>query len=164
MNLGVQPMVEAGGGAALGHQATAEFVTMTIAGQLLGIPVLAVDDVLGPHKITSIPMAMPAIAGVLNLRGRIVTAIDVRRRLGLASSADVSECMSIVVEHNGEPYSLLVDGVGDVLTVEAQRCEPNPPTLEDHWREVSRGICQLEDRLLVILDVDALLNISAEDA
>lgn len=157
MSLGALSMTEAAGHAELTGQARAEYVTVTIADQLLGIPVDLVDDVLGPHRITRIPLANPAIAGVLNLRGRIVTAIDVRRRLGMPALADYSRCMSIVVDHKGEPYSLLVDNVGDVLAIDESRYDANPPTLEDCWREVSRGIYQLEDRLLVVLDVASLL-------
>lgn len=157
MSLGALSMTEAAGQAQMGAESRAEYVTVTIADQLLGIPVHLVDDVLGPHQITQIPLANPAIAGVLNLRGRIVTAIDVRQRLGMPPVADYSKCMSIVVENKNEPYSLLVDNVGDVLAIDEGAYDANPPTLEDCWREVSRGIYQLEDRLLVVLDVSALL-------
>lgn len=135
------------------------YVTMTIGGQWLGIPVLTVHDVLGPQKLTSIPLAPPAIAGVLNLRGRIVTAIDVRTRLGLEPRDEEDPGMSIVVEHDGEPYSLIIDAVGDVLSVPADRFERNPPTLDPRWRAVSAGIFRLDERLLVILEVDRLVDL-----
>src|SRR5437773_6806042 len=92
-----------------------DFVTMTIAEQLFGIPVLQVQDVLGPQRITRIPLAPPEVAGSLNLRGRIVTAIDLRTRLGLPQLTDGKPRMSIVVDHGGELYSLMVDQVGEVL-------------------------------------------------
>ena len=136
---------------------TAEFVTVTVDGQMFGIPVLSVQDVLGPQKITKIPLSPPEIAGVLNLRGRIVTAIDLRRRLGL-DPADRKQSMSIVVDHHGELYSLLIDEVGEVLSAPADAFEHNPPTMEGRWREVSIGIFRLQDRLLVILDVERLLT------
>src|SRR5918911_2201202 len=79
-----------------------DFVSVTISGQLFGIPVLQVQDVLGPQRITPIPLAPREIAGSLNLRGRIVTAIDMRVRLGLAASAERDKRMSVVVEHGGE--------------------------------------------------------------
>lgn len=142
-----------------------EFVTVTIAGQLLGIPILSVEDVLGSQKISQIPLAHPAVAGVLNLRGRIVTAIDVRRRLGLPpldADAD-APCMSVVVEHDREPYSLLIDSVGDVLTVPASSYERNPATLDLRWAQVSAGIYQLENELLVALEVGALLDFETSD-
>jgi purine-binding chemotaxis protein CheW len=137
---------------------TGELVTVTVGGQLFGIPVLQVQDVLGPQRITRIPLAPAEIAGSLNLRGRIVTAIDLRVRLGLAQAAERDGRMSVVVEHGGELYSLLVDVVGEVLTVDPATCERNPGTLDAFWRDVSAGICKLEGELLVILDVARLLG------
>lgn len=132
-----------------------DFVTMTVGGQNFGIPVLQVQDVLNPQPITRIPLAPNGIAGALNLRGRIVTAIDVRARLGLPS-AD-RPCMSIVVEHKGELYSLLVDQVGDVMSLPQRDYEANPPTLDGHWRTVSDGVYRLNDALMLVLDVSQLL-------
>ena len=137
-----------------------EFATMSIAGQLFGIPVLQVQDVLGPQHIAKIPMAPPCVAGVLNLRGRIVTAIDVRRRLGMPKSEAPGTEMSIVVEYNGELYSLLVDEVGEVMVCRTDSIGPNPPTLTPLWQEISKGIVQLEDRLLVILHVQRLFDLA----
>ena len=136
---------------------TIEFVTTVIAGQLFGIPVLKVQDVLGPQRITRIPLAPAWIAGALNLRGRIVTAIDVRSRLGL-ERAQAADPVSIVVEHNTELYSLLVDEVGEVVRFPATAIEPNPTTLEATWREISSGIVRLDDRLLVIVDVASMFD------
>ena len=137
---------------------TAEYVTFVIDGQLFGIPVLGVQDVLSAHKITRIPLAPPEIAGSLNLRGRIVTAFDVRRRLGLSPWQAGGETMSIVFEHDGELYSLLVDSVGEVLALAVSDYEKNPPTLASKIRDYSSGIYRLDDQLLVVLDVDALLQ------
>ena len=135
-----------------------EFVTVTIADQLFGIPVLSVQDVLGPQKITRIPLAPAEVAGALNLRGRIVTAIDVRRRLDLPPRAADVAGMSVVVEHKGEPYSLMIDSVGEVLSVASEAYERNPATLNERWREISGGIYRLDSKLLVVLEVDLLLN------
>lgn len=134
-----------------------DFVTVMLEGQILGIPVLAVHDVLNAQQITQIPLAEDWIAGVLNLRGRIVTAIDLRRRLGLPPREAGKTSMSVVVEHNEEPYSLQIDRVGEVLSLEDQLFEKNPVTLDPRWREVSLGIYRLKDQLLPILDVDRLL-------
>ena len=98
-----------------GDEGVREFVTATIGDQLCGIPVLKVQDVLGPQRITPIPLAPDEVAGSLNLRGRIVTAIDLRARLGLLNRSNGDDEMSIVVEHHGELYSLMVDAVGEVL-------------------------------------------------
>lgn len=135
-----------------------EFVTVTIADQLFGIPVLSVQDVLGPQKITRIPLAPAEVAGALNLRGRIVTAIDVRRRLGLPPRAADVAGMSVVVEHKGEPYSLMIDSVGEVLSVPFEAYERNPATLNARWREISGGVYRLDSKLLVVLEVDLLLD------
>jgi purine-binding chemotaxis protein CheW len=136
---------------------TEDFVTFTIADQLFGIPVLKVQDVLSAHNITRIPLAPPEIAGSLNLRGRIVTAMDVRLRLGLPPR-DRSSSMSIVAEHEHELYSLMVDSVGEVLALKASDWERNPPTLDPKFREYSLGIYRLDGELLVVLDVNRLLD------
>jgi len=138
--------------------ATTDYVTFVIAGQLFGIPVLKVQDVLAACAVTRIPLAPPEIAGALNLRGRIVTALDVRLRLGLPAVGDAQERMSIVVEQSGELYSLLVDEVGEVLSLDSAGFQRNPPTLDARFREYSNGIFRLKDRLLVVLDVDGLLD------
>ncbi len=136
---------------------TEDFVTFTIADQLFGIPVLKVQDVLAQHNITRIPLAPPEIAGSLNLRGRIVTAMDVRLRLGLPPKHDKAS-MSIAAEHDGELYSLMVDSVGEVLALKSSDYERNPPTLEPKFREYSVGIYRLDEKLLVVLDVNRLLD------
>lgn len=135
-----------------------DFVTMTIADQVFGIPVLQVQDVLGPQRITRIPLAPPEVAGSLNLRGRIVTAIDVRLRLGLPRRAADKPGMSIVVDHKGELYSLMVDSVGEVLSLSSNDFERQPTTMDHRWREVSTGIYRLQQNLLVVLEVSRLLN------
>lgn len=135
-----------------------DFLTLYISGQLFGIPVLQVQDVLGTQRVTNIPKAPPEVAGALNLRGRIVTAIDVRKRLGMEAEGDSSTKMSVVVEYNNELFSLIIDRVGDVLSLQQDAFENNPPTLDPVWREISLGIYRLEQELLVVLDVSKVLN------
>lgn len=136
-----------------------EFLTITIADQVFGIPVLQVQDVLGEQVVTRVPLAPPAIAGSLNLRGRIVTAIDVRTCLGLPPrEKSDGHNMSVVVENGGELYSLMIDKVGDVLSLPARDFESNPATLDPKWRNVSHGIYRLKEQLLVVLDVPGLLQ------
>lgn len=139
--------------------AAREFVTMFVEGQLFGIPVLQVQDVLGPQKITRVPLAPKEVAGSLNLRGRIVTAIDVRTRLGLDPRDDGNKSMSVVVDHNGEYYSLIVDQVGEVMSLFASDYEKTPATLDERWREISDGVYRLKDTLLIVLDVQRLLRL-----
>lgn len=142
---------------------TQDYVTMFIDRQMFGVPVLTVQDVLGPQRITRIPLAPPEVAGSLNLRGRIVTAIDVRPRLGLAKRSTTEKGMSVVVEFGGELYSLNVDSVGEVLSLPAAAFERNPPTLDPLWREYSAGIYRLENKLLVVLDVARLLDFTRNE-
>lgn len=134
-------------------------LTLTVAGQPCGVPVLVVRDVLGPQTITRIPLAPPEVAGGLNLRGRIVTAVDLRRRLGLAPRAPDAQPMSIVVEMGGELYSLLADAVGEVVPLSAHEAVANPPTLDPLWREVSRGVHRRDGQLVILLDVERVLTI-----
>ncbi|MFM2044267.1 MAG: putative purine-binding chemotaxis protein Chew [Pseudomonadota bacterium] len=141
-----------------------DFVTASIADQMFGIPVLQVQDVLGPQKITRIPLAPPEIAGSLNLRGRIVTAVDVRKRLGLPPRPPEIKGMSIVVDLKGELYSLMVDNVGEVLSLSSDQFERHPATMDQRWREVSTGIYRLQSTLLVVLEVSRLLNFTNMEA
>jgi len=135
------------------------FLTLTVAGQACGVPVLVVRDVLGPQVITRIPLAPPEVAGSLNLRGRIVTAVDLRQRLGLPPRAVEMQAMSIVVELAGELYSMLADAVGEVVPLRQEESSANPPTLDAIWRDVSRGVHRRDGQLLIVLDVERVLAI-----
>jgi len=137
-----------------------DYVTIWLDGQMCGIPVLEVHDVLSKQVMTKIPKSPAAIAGVLNLRGQIVTAIDLRKRLNLADREDSNDEMNVVVEYQAEPYSLIIDKVGDVLSLSNDAFEKNPVTLETCWQEVSTGIFRLEEELLVILDIEKLLTVA----
>lgn len=140
------------------------FVTLQLGGQLCGVPVDVVRDVLGVQTITRIPLAAPEIAGSLNLRGRIVTAIDLRRRLRLPAAEDGSARMSIVTEQGAELYALLVDQVSEVMSLPVRLLEQAPPTLADNWAEFSAGVYRLTGQLLVVLDVDRLLALAPREA
>ncbi len=144
---------------AVGADVANDFVTMMVADQLFGIPVLTVQDVLGPQRVTRVPLSPPEVAGALNLRGRIVTAFDVRRRLGLPKRESDKPGMNVVVDFKGELYALMVDNVGEVLALSADTYERNPNTLDPRWREVSGGIYRLKGKLLVLLEVSRLLAI-----
>lgn len=134
-----------------------DFVTVRLDGQLFGIPVLQVQDVLRKPVLTRVPLAPMGIVGLLNLRGRIVTALCVRSRLGLAPP-DGEHQLGVVVEHGGNLYCLLVDAVGDVLTLGPDSHERNPPTLDACWRSVVDGVHRLERELMLILDKALLLS------
>lgn len=136
---------------------------MIVGGTHLGVPVTRVRDVLDTPVIHRVPLAPPEILGSVNLRGRIVTAIDLRTRLGLPPRPKDERCMCVTVERQagatGESYAILVDEVGDVLTMPASAYEPNPVTMTEHWRGLCRGLYRREASLLIVLDVDALLDI-----
>jgi purine-binding chemotaxis protein CheW len=138
-----------------------DFVTFIVAGQLFGIPIFQVRGVLSPETIASIPLAPPEVKGSINLRGRIVTVIDVRLRLGMTKRAadDDSKGVAVTVECQHELYGLLVDRVGDVIGTSKDSFERNPGTLSANWKEFSNGIYRLEKGLMVALDVDHLLDI-----
>src|ERR1700688_2145223 len=129
-----------------------EYVTATVGGQLFGLPIARVQDVFVLDRLTRVPLAAPEIAGVLNLRGRIVTAIDMRRRLGLAPPGEVAKRMAIGIEYKGESYGLLIDAIGEVLNLPSTGREGNPVNLEARLARVSAGVHRLEDRLMVVLD------------
>lgn len=135
------------------------YVTMRVDNQLFGIPVVNVRDVLRQQKITEIPLAAPEIAGSLNLRGRIVTVINLRRRLRLEERATGEKSMFVVVEHKGELYSLMVDSVSEVMTISERNIERSPTNLGGAWKDVTTGIFKLSGELLVIMDVQKLLTI-----
>tara|TARA_R110002110_G_scaffold97317_3_gene249952 strand:+ start:904 stop:1377 length:474 start_codon:yes stop_codon:yes gene_type:complete len=137
---------------------TQDFVTMTVAGQAFGIPVLHVRDVLGPQRITRVPLAPPEIEGSLNLRGRIVTAVNMRQRLQLAKSDCPEKAMAVVVEYEDEPYSLLVDEVGEVLRLSDRQRDNNPATLDAKWRQIADGLYRLDGSLLIVLNIAAVLG------
>jgi purine-binding chemotaxis protein CheW len=135
------------------------YVTLMLGDQLCGVPVLAVRDVLAGQAIARIPLAPPEVAGNLNLRGRIVTAIDLRVRVHLPPRDPGQQPMSVVTEQGSELYALLVDQVSEVVSLNAADMEGNPPTLSPIWAGYSLGIYRVKDRLLVVLDVDKLLKL-----
>ena len=143
--------------------ATTDYVTFTVADQLFGIPVLKVQDILVPDKIAPVPLAPPEVCGSINLRGRIVTVIDVRTRLGLSRAGADVKGMGVTVETGHDLYTLLVDSVGDVIGLSQDLYESNPSTLDQSWMEFADGVFRLEDRLMVVLNTEHLLNLRRHD-
>src|SRR5262250_1850226 len=127
----------------------AEYVTAMIGGQLFGLPISRVQDVFMPDRLTRVPLSSPEIAGVLNLRGRIVTAIDMRRRLGLPPRSDGRPPMAVGIELKGESYGLLIDAVGEVMKLANGTREANPVNLDARLAGVSAGVHRLEGQLMV---------------
>lgn len=135
-----------------------EFVTFRVNEQWLGVPVAIVQEVLLAQRLANVPLAPAEVAGFLNLRGQIVTAVDLRTRLEIDGESDLASAMNVVVRHDDELFSLLVDEVGDVLAVESDRVEAVPPSLDACWRAVSSGIVRRDADLLVVLEINALLR------
>lgn len=141
-----------------------EYVTFKVAGQAFGVCVSEIHDVFRPTRITPVPLASAEIAGVLNLRGRIVTAIEVRSRLGLQSREGGNEAsLAIGVERNGESFGLVIDEIGEVIRLDDEACEANPANLDPVWASISRGVHRLDDQLLVVMDIDRMLAAVADD-
>ncbi|MDD7911943.1 MULTISPECIES: chemotaxis protein CheW [Pseudovibrio] len=135
-----------------------QYVTVVIGGQLFGLPISQVHDVFVPEKVTRVPLSPPEVEGVLNLRGRIVTAINMRRRLHLPPLDEDQSMMAVGIEYKSESYGLVIDSVGEVLNLPTHEREDNPSNLDWRWAEISGGVHRLEGQLMVILDVDSLLT------
>jgi purine-binding chemotaxis protein CheW len=144
----------------LADYGTQEFVTVHVADQVLGVGVKEIQDVFAIQHLTPVPGSKREIAGILNLRGRIVTAIDARIRLGLPPRSEgYVGTMAVGVEYKGEAYGILVDRVGEVLRLKDSDFENNPINMDSKWKLISRGIYRLDGRLLMTIDVERLLGI-----
>ncbi len=140
----------------------AEFITVTVAGQLLGLPIGRVHDVFVVSEMTKVPLAQTEIAGLLNLRGRVVTAVSLRSRLGLQDGDRTGRRMAVGLEYQNEAYGLLVDEVGEVLKLNSDEMQPNPVHMDRRWVNLSQGVHQLQGKLMIVLDVDAVLAFVSE--
>ena len=136
---------------------TLDYVTAWQGDLLIGLPIARVQDVFRPHALTPVPLAPPAIAGLLNSRGRIITMIEMSTRLGLAHHHGGEARIAIGVELEGESYGLLVDGVGEILSLPEVTWRPTPASLERRFAQLIAGIHQLEDHILIVLDIDRIL-------
>ena len=141
-----------------------EYVTARIGDQFFGLPISQVQDVFAPQRLTAVPLAGPEIAGLLNLRGRIVTMVDMRRRLDIEVKDEDRRRMAIGVEYKGESYGLLIDEIGDVVNLPLAGREDNPINLDPRLARVSSGVHRLDGRLMVVLDVERVLEIGASAA
>jgi len=139
-----------------------QFCTFYLGEQCFGIDVLRVQEIVRYQAMTRVPLAHPMIRGLLNLRGQIVTAIDLRCRLELTPPAADCEPVNIVVQTADGTLSLLVDAISDVLEVTAEQFERPPETLQGAARDLIRGVYKLSDRLLIILDTDLVVSLPSE--
>ena len=137
------------------------FVTFSVANQLFGVPVTRVQDILTPDAMAPVPGGPKEVCGLINLRGRIVTVIDMRTRLSLPGRAERGMC--VTVESGGEAYTLFVDAVGDVINLPREQREGNPATLDAVWRDVAEAVYRTDQGLLVALHIDRLLAIGPKN-
>lgn len=136
-----------------------QLLTFYLDKQIFGIPVRFIKDIFKSANITHVPLTPPEIAGVVNLRGHIVTAIDLRHRLCIPrSSEEVKAHMNIAVDMGDEIYSFIVDSVSEVMTFAKKDFENNPSTLDDKLKNLSMGIYKLEGKLLIVLDVKKIIG------
>lgn len=142
------------------EQASGRFATFLVADLFFGVDVLRVQEVLRSQPMTRVPRAPNVIEGLINLRGQIVTAIDMRRRLGLPPRAAGTAPMNVVVRTEDGAVSLLADEIGDVLDVETDTFERPPQNLDACARELIRGVYKLEDRLLLVLDTERTVDLA----
>ncbi len=133
-----------------------QLLTFRIGEQYFGLSALHLNDILGPQKITHIPLSLKSVAGVMNLRGRIVTSIDIAHFLSLKRSD--CEGMNIVVEDNNDLFSFNVDAVGEVLNISKEHFEPVPGNLALKWGGIAKGVYKLSDKLLIILSISDILE------
>ena len=146
-----------------------DYVTIRIGEQLLGLPIGRVQDVFITNRITVVPRAPDEIVGLINLRGRIVTAICLRKRLGRPVELQLDaqgryELTAIGIDHDGEAYALIVDAVGEVIRLDRSTFEPLPVHLDRVWAALATGIHRLDGELLVVLDLDAVLDLDLRSA
>jgi purine-binding chemotaxis protein CheW len=140
---------------------TQQYCTFFVADRFFGIDVTRVQEVIRYQEMTRVPLAPPAISGLINLRGQIVTAIEMRAQLGLPPRPADQLPMNVVVRTDDGAVSLLVDEIGDVVEVEDSCRESAPETLTSSSKELISGVCKLKERLLLVLDPEKAVNNSA---
>ena len=136
------------------------YSTFSVDDRYVGIPVDRVQEVLLAQPLTPVPLAHDHISGLLNLRGQIVTAIDLRARLGLPEREAAQPTANVIVTTDGGPLALVVDRLGDVIPVDDARFEPPPDTLDAEAARSIKGAFKLDDALLLDLDLDEALDIT----
>jgi len=139
--------------------ATQQFSTFFLDHLFFGIEVEKVQEVIRYQEMTKVPLASRVVQGLINLRGQIVTAVDLRQRLKLAPRPEGELPMNVVVRTDDGALSLLVDEIGDVLEIGADTFEPPPETISGVARDLVRGVYKLRDELLLVLDTERAVHI-----
>ncbi|HXR87943.1 MAG TPA: chemotaxis protein CheW [Stellaceae bacterium] len=137
-----------------------DYAAIRVGSWDFAVPVMQVRDVLRRNQLTPVPLAPRAVAGLLNLRGRIVTAIDLRVRLRLPPQEARSDAAYVVIESGSEYYALIVDSVGDVLPIDERRLGAEPLALDPRWRAVASAVYTMDTGPIVLLDIERLLDLA----
>jgi purine-binding chemotaxis protein CheW len=140
------------------HENNRQYTTFYLDDHYFGIEVLKVQEVLTTQEMTAVPLAPSDIAGLINLRGQIVMALDLRGRLGFPPRGDRKEGMNVIIQTSEEPVSLLVDRIGDVIEVFRDLFEPPPGSLDQALLSVVEGVYKLKNQLLLVLSVEKLIQ------
>jgi purine-binding chemotaxis protein CheW len=138
-----------------------QFCTFSLGEVSFGLDVRSIQEVIRHQEMTRVPAASPVVRGLINLRGQIVMAIDLRQRLGLPPRRPEDESIHVVLRTEDRPVSLLVDEVGDILDLGAEPMESPPETIRGEFRGLIVGICKLNDRLLLVLDAERVADFDA---
>jgi purine-binding chemotaxis protein CheW len=134
------------------------YLMAVVDNELLGLPIARITEIFKANRLTRVPLAAPEIAGLLNLRGRVITAIDLRRHLGHSAHNGVQPVMAVGTEVGGEAYALLVDSVEAIMNLAKDDHEPIPLNLAPRLARIAAGIHEINGRRLILLDVDALVG------
>ena len=141
-----------------------QYCTFFVDGLYFGIPVERVQEIIRFQRMTPVPLAPKVVAGLINLRGQIVTALDIRHRLDLREAPEGAERTNVVtITEDGQAVSLLVDEIGDVVEVGESSSEPPPPTLRGAARMLIKEVHKMEERLLLVLDPEMTIDVGEVD-
>ena len=135
-----------------------QYATFEVAGQLFGLDVSKVQEVLSFHEYTPVPLAPSSVGGLFNLRGQVIAAVDLRVQLGLPRQELQGAVMNVILRGDDEPVSLLVDRIGEVIDLDDREFEPPPQTLTGPTRELVTGTVKLAGRLMLAVDVARALD------
>jgi len=140
-----------------------ELLTCTLHGQSLGLPVRYVQEVVTPLRCTAIPLAHDVVSGLINLRGNVITELDMRKALGLPARDEHESFRVVIIEtDDGEVFGLIVDKVGEVMKPETNTLENTPKSLPRCWQDVGSGVLKLKEHLLVVLDIERFVQCTLE--
>ena len=146
------------------NQQSTELLTCRVGEQWLGLQVRQVREVVTPQGCTEMPLSADAVMGLINLRGRVITQLDVRKVIGLPDRDGDDYRVAIVETLSGEDFGLVMDEVGEVIDLDPSLYEKTPKTLDRIWQEVSEGVLKQEDRVVVLVDVECFIAMTIPQA